>query len=81
MFKKKEFVTVVFSKKMEDVTTVGTVFMVVTGDIDTGYYDDYKFSNQMFIVTKCSKLRYWIAKKFISRYAPGLCGFNCPVVN
>lgn len=78
MFKKKEFVTVVFSRDTKDIVTAGTVLMVVTGDRDTVYWDNYKYPNQHFIRTKCTKLRYWIAKIFANIYVPDLCGFNCP---
>lgn len=80
MFKKKDFVTVVFSRKIEDVTTAGTIMMIVTGDKDAGYYDDFRFGGQMFIKTHCRRFRYWLAKRFLKVYAPNLCGFNCPEV-
>ena len=75
---KREYVTVVFSRNTREITTAGTILMVVTGDKETTYYNDNKYWNQTFVRTKCSRFRYWLAKHFLGVYAPGLCGFNCP---
>lgn len=75
---KKEFVTVIFSRDTQEVTTAGTILMIVTGDKETTYFSDRKYWNQTFVRTRCSGLRYWLAKRFLGVYSPGLCGFNCP---
>ena len=77
--RKKVFVTVVFSNKTREVVTAGTILMVITGDKETTYFEDRHYWNQTFVQTTCSGIRYWLAKKFLGVYSPGLCGFNCPV--
>jgi len=74
---KKNYITVVFSNNKRDVTITTTILMVITGDKDTYYQSDDKYKNQVFVNTKCSGFRYWLAKRFINKYVPGICGFNC----
>ena len=76
MFGKREYSTVVFSDSDQDVVTVGSIIMVVTGDKGT-YYASGE-NRQWFVKAKTTAFRYWLAKRFINKYCAGVCGFDCP---